>query len=222
MTQLTPVDVIGGAVRAAGIVELEPTPGGIVLHRMPAWARAQHNDISLPLLETMPSGARLEMTTDATCLELDVAAHAPAARNRDPDRPRSSRSSSTGSSPAEHTTRTGTLIVVDLRTGAAEFQPGGPVDHPVRRTPRGREARRGVAAARGGGPPHRTARGRCGRRGRNRAARSGSTTAARSRTASRRRVRPACGRSSRRGSRASTCRASPSRVSATSTRSRRG
>jgi hypothetical protein len=126
MTQLAPVDVIGSAVRAAGIVELEPTPGGIVLHRMPAWARAQHNDISLPVLEMMPSGARLEMTTDATCLELDVdltlvqigTEIGPAAVFE---------VFVDGQLAAEHTTRTGTLIVVDPRTGAAEFLPGGPV-----------------------------------------------------------------------------------------------
>ena len=79
---LTPVDVLGGAVRAAGIVELEPTDRGIVLHRMPAWARVQHNDIALAMLETMPSGGRLEMVTDATTIELDVHAHARAARHR--------------------------------------------------------------------------------------------------------------------------------------------
>ena len=56
----------------AGIVELEPTPGGTLLHRMPGWARAQHNDIALSLIETMPSGGRLEMVTDATCIEVDV------------------------------------------------------------------------------------------------------------------------------------------------------
>ena len=71
-SRLEPVDVVGGAVRAAGIVELEPTDRGIVLHRMPSWARAQHNDLTLTVLETMPSGVRLEMVTDATCIELDV------------------------------------------------------------------------------------------------------------------------------------------------------
>src|SRR5690349_5003878 len=69
---LAPVDVLGGSVRVAGIVELESTPDGIVLHRMPAWARAQHNDVALSIIETMPSGARLEMVTDATSIELDV------------------------------------------------------------------------------------------------------------------------------------------------------
>ena len=72
MSELAPVDVLGGAVRAAGLLELEPTEGGIVLHRLPAWARAQHNDIALEMLETMPSGGRFEMVTDATVIELDV------------------------------------------------------------------------------------------------------------------------------------------------------
>lgn len=34
------VDVAGGPIRAAGIVELEAGAGGLALHRMPAWARA--------------------------------------------------------------------------------------------------------------------------------------------------------------------------------------
>ena len=67
------LDVLGGAVRVAGVVELEPTPFGIALHRLPAWARQQHNDVTLAFVETMPSGGRIEMVTDATCVELDVA-----------------------------------------------------------------------------------------------------------------------------------------------------
>ena len=126
MATLEPIDVIGGAVRVAGIVELEPTAGGIVLHRMPAWARAQHNDIALSLLETMPSGGRMEMVTDATCLELDVQLTLRAAR----DRARAARRASTLVVDGEHagaeSTRTGTLIVIDPRTGAVDFQPGGP------------------------------------------------------------------------------------------------
>jgi hypothetical protein len=126
MATLEPVDVLGGAVRVAGVVELEPTAGGIVLHRMPAWARAQHNDISLPLLETMPSGARLEMLTDATCLELDVQLTlvqlGPA-----PGPPAAFEIVVDGQLAGAQETRTGTLIVVEPRTGAVEFQPGGPV-----------------------------------------------------------------------------------------------
>ena len=118
------VDVIGGAVRVAGLVELEPVAGGTVLHRMPAWARAQHNDVGLSLLETMPSGGRLEMLTDATRIELDVAltlvqlgdeAGPPATFEIVVD----------GERVGAQSTRTGTLIRVDLRTAAFDFQPGG-------------------------------------------------------------------------------------------------
>jgi hypothetical protein len=125
MGELRAVDVLGGAVRTAGIVELEPTEGGTVLHRMPAWARAQHNDIALPLLETMPSGGRLELVTDATALELDVQLTLlQLGEERGPaavfdlvvD----------GELVDAASTRTGTLIVVDRRTGAADFHVGGP------------------------------------------------------------------------------------------------
>ena len=121
-----PVDVLGGAVRTAGIVELEETEGGAVLHRMPAWARAQHNDIALPLLETMPSGGRLEMVTDATVLELDVQLTL-LQLGPEPGPPAVFDLVVDGEVTASESTRTGTLIVVDRRTGAADFHPGGPV-----------------------------------------------------------------------------------------------
>jgi lysophospholipase L1-like esterase len=49
------IDVLGGAIRVAGVAELE-----------------QHNDIMLAFVETMPSGARLDLRTDADHIELDV------------------------------------------------------------------------------------------------------------------------------------------------------
>lgn len=125
MPSLSPVDVIGGALRVAGIVETESTPGGVALHRMPGWARGQHNDPALSLLETMPSGGRLEMTTDATRIELDVQLTMlqlgdtpvlPAAFDLVVD----------GELVDTQTTRTGTVIVVDRETGDIEFRPGGP------------------------------------------------------------------------------------------------
>lgn len=89
------------------------------------WARAQHNDVALSLMETMPSGARLEMTTDATRIELDVqltmlqlgdTPGLPAAFDLVVD----------GKLLQTQTTRTGTVIVVDRETGATDFRPGGP------------------------------------------------------------------------------------------------
>ena len=124
MPPLATADVLGGAVRAAGIVELEPTPDGIVLHRMPAWARAQHNDIALPLLETMPSGGRFELVTDATAIELDV--HLTLLQlGADPLPPACFELVVDGELIAAESTTTGTLIVVDRFTGAVDFEPGG-------------------------------------------------------------------------------------------------
>jgi hypothetical protein len=122
---LAAVDVIGGAVRAAGIVELEPTPFGTVLHRMPAWARAQHNDIALSLMETMPSGARFEMRTGATCLELDVQLSL-IQLGDEPGPPAGFDLVVDGELADARRTRTGTTIVVEPRTGAVELLPGGP------------------------------------------------------------------------------------------------
>ncbi len=125
MTALVPVDVLGGAVRIAGIVDLESTPTGIVLHRMPAWARRQHNDVALSLMETMPSGARIEMSTDATCLELDVQLTLIQLGN-DPGPAATFELIVGGQITDEQTTRSGTLIVIQPVTGAIEFRPGGP------------------------------------------------------------------------------------------------
>ena len=122
---LLPVDMIGGALRAAGIIELEPTANGIVLHRMPAWARSQHNDTALSLMEAMPSGARLEMTTDATRIELDVQLTM-VQLGKAPGQPAAFDLVVGGQLINTQTTRTGTVIVIEPRTGSIEFVTGGP------------------------------------------------------------------------------------------------
>ena len=118
------VDLLGGAVRVAGVIELEPTDAGIALHRMPAWARAQHNDITLSVCETMPSGGRLEMVTDATALELEVQLTL-LQLGADPGPAAVFELVVDGVVTDEVSTRTGTLIVVDRATGAIDLQPGG-------------------------------------------------------------------------------------------------
>jgi len=55
-----------------GALQAERTEQGLVLHRLPAWARAQTFEPMMALVETMPAGVRLAMRTDATVLELDV------------------------------------------------------------------------------------------------------------------------------------------------------
>ncbi|HZN15988.1 MAG TPA: GDSL-type esterase/lipase family protein [Acidimicrobiales bacterium] len=123
-TTLRPVSLAGGDLRFAGIVELEPTASGTVLHRMPGWARTRHNDVALSLLETMPSGGRIEMVTDATCLELDVQLTL-VQLGAEPGPPATFELVVNGERVAANSTRTGTLIVIDRRTGAVDIQPGG-------------------------------------------------------------------------------------------------
>ncbi len=55
-----------------GALEVEHTADGLVLHRLPAWARAQSPEPMLALVEKMPAGVRLAFHTGATELELDV------------------------------------------------------------------------------------------------------------------------------------------------------
>jgi lysophospholipase L1-like esterase len=66
------LDLGGDVIRYAGIQEVEPTPGGLAQRRLPAWTRPQIVDPALQLLVGMPSGARLELTTDSTSLEVEL------------------------------------------------------------------------------------------------------------------------------------------------------
>ncbi|MFN8024701.1 MAG: SGNH/GDSL hydrolase family protein [Acidimicrobiales bacterium] len=118
------VDLTTGAIRFAGIAEIEPTDAGAVLHRMPAWARAQHNDLSLALLETMPAGGRLEFDTSATVLE--VVCHLTHVRIGDEARrPAVFDLVIDGELIDSKGLLEGTLITVDPRTGGVSFTPGG-------------------------------------------------------------------------------------------------
>jgi hypothetical protein len=123
---MQPVDLTGDTVRFAGIVEVESSDIGLVLHRMPPWARGQHNDPALHLLETMPSGGRLEFDTTATVLAIEC--HLTHLQIGDEAR-----------RPAvfdlvvvdelidSAATLEGTLISVDPRTGDIGFVPGDDV-----------------------------------------------------------------------------------------------
>jgi hypothetical protein len=68
MQSLSPADL-----PYVGALEVEQTPMGVVLHRLPAWARAQTSDPMLGLVEAMPAGVRIALRTDAMELELDLA-----------------------------------------------------------------------------------------------------------------------------------------------------
>jgi len=59
-------------VRLAGILDAEPTGSGFRLRRLPEWTRRQILDPALSFVATMPSGARLDMTTDTAVIEVDA------------------------------------------------------------------------------------------------------------------------------------------------------
>ncbi|MDZ5078047.1 SGNH/GDSL hydrolase family protein [Nesterenkonia sp. HG001] len=55
-----------------GTTELEHTARGIKPHRLPQATRERHADQQLSLMETQPSGVRLEFTTEARSITLDI------------------------------------------------------------------------------------------------------------------------------------------------------
>lgn len=57
-----------------GTTELEPTSDGVLVHRLPASARAQLPDDFARRCEEQPSGVRLVFRTAAQRIELDVRA----------------------------------------------------------------------------------------------------------------------------------------------------
>ena len=70
---MTDLSVAALAALVRGAIELERTTGGGLLpHRLPAWARRQSDDPQLHLVEAQPAGVRLALRTTATRLELDV------------------------------------------------------------------------------------------------------------------------------------------------------
>jgi hypothetical protein len=124
---LQPIDITDpAAVRLAGVLHLEPLPaGGHALHRLPAWTQPQVVDPALALMRAMPSGCRLEVVTDAAAIELDVQLTM----------------LQIGSEPGPGgrfdlvvdgelvdgaVTREGTVLAVDMTSGALDLTPGGP------------------------------------------------------------------------------------------------
>src|SRR5688572_28310420 len=121
-------------LRFTGALDVDRLDDGIRLRRLPDWTRHQLVDPALALLVTMPAGVRLELVTDATELELDVLLTV----------------LQLGDAPvvpacfdlvvegevvdAQHSTE-GTRIVVDMDTGAVDFQPGEPTTIRFERLP---------------------------------------------------------------------------------------
>ena len=79
------VPLVNGPVAVRGAAELEPTPDGLRIHRLPAAARAKLPDDFVRMCELQPAGVRLVLRTAASRLELDVRALRTVSVNRPPD-----------------------------------------------------------------------------------------------------------------------------------------
>ncbi|NDZ78524.1 lipase [Streptomyces sp. SID10853] len=116
-TPLTP-ELIRGAL------DLERTAHGLLPHRLPARARAQHSDGQLAMAEAQPSGVRLVIRTSATTIELDTL-RTKMAYQGVPPRPDGLYDLIVDGRLADQASVTGGNIhLVDLTTGTAETRPG--------------------------------------------------------------------------------------------------
>lgn len=130
MTDL-PLDALGALVH--GAVELERTGrGGLLPHRLPAWARRQSDDPQLHLVEAQPAGVRLALRTAATLLELEVL---PTKRRYvgAPARPGGWYDVLVGGELADRQQAPGgNVLDVDMMTGASAFTVGEPTTLVIR------------------------------------------------------------------------------------------
>src|SRR5262245_54028630 len=112
-------------VRVAGVFDLERTGTGIVPRRLPAWTRQQIVTPTMLVLPNMLTGARLELDTEATALELDVELTLLQTKG-EPILPAGFDLVVDGEVREQHRTTEGTLIVMDRARAPFDLVPGGP------------------------------------------------------------------------------------------------
>ena len=118
------VDTPITAALVRGALELERTDAGLLPHRLPARARAQAADGQLAMVESQPSGVRLVLRTSATFVELDVLRTSIAYRSA-PPRPAGVYDLLVDGRLAGQAGATGgTVLEVDMLTGAVERHEG--------------------------------------------------------------------------------------------------
>jgi lysophospholipase L1-like esterase len=125
VTELHAVDLHDPALRYAGLASVDPTPTGVAFHRLPAWARNQIVDPAIQVVETMMSGARIELVTDATTIELDVQATM-LQMDDEPIVQAAFDLVVDGEVVAGRRTDVGTVIGIERATQALDFRPGPP------------------------------------------------------------------------------------------------
>ncbi|TFD87018.1 lipase [Cryobacterium lactosi] len=107
-----------------GAVELERTPGGVLPHRLPSWARRQFADEYLARVESQPSGVRLIFRTRATAIELDLMSTRTAVKGGPVPADGKLDLYVDGLLVAQAAVRAGILHVVDMMTQETETQAG--------------------------------------------------------------------------------------------------
>ncbi len=117
------VELIGGAVDFAGALDLDRSDGGISPRRLPAWTRPQLLDPLLKAVVAMPSGVRLELSTDADAIELEVLTTTLQTGDRVPAPPPFDLVVD-GAFVARKTTSRGNQLFVDPVTGDARLERG--------------------------------------------------------------------------------------------------
>ncbi|GGW98542.1 lipase [Streptomyces malachitofuscus] len=123
-TPHTPITTPVTADLVRGALDLEPTPQGVLPHRLPAWARARNTDAQLAMAESQPSGVRLVFRTRATAVELDTV---PTKRIYigAPPRPDGQYDLLVDGRPAGRATAVGgNTLTVDMSTGTVEHATG--------------------------------------------------------------------------------------------------
>lgn len=120
MTVDTPID----AALVRGALELERTAHGLLPHRLPGWARAQCDDPQLAMAEALPAGVRLAFRTRATTVELDVLPTKMVFRGAPPRPEGVYELVVDGQRTAQASVPGGTVVTVELATGAATTEPG--------------------------------------------------------------------------------------------------
>ncbi|SNY71275.1 SGNH/GDSL hydrolase family protein [Paractinoplanes atraurantiacus] len=125
------------AALVRGAAELEPTPHGLLPHRLPAWARAQTPDPQLAMVEAQPSGVRVVFRTRATTIELLTVPTKRVFKGL-PPRPEGVYDLlADGTLTTQATAQGGNVLTVDMATGTSDYEPGAPVAVPFTALPTG-------------------------------------------------------------------------------------
>ena len=125
MRDVNALDPASG-IRLAGILDAETTTYGARLRRLPAWTRSQILDPALRFVSSVPSGARVELVSDTTTIELDaLLTHLQL--DDDPIRPAVFELAVDGQVVASRSFAQGRIIRTDRRTLAVDISRGDPV-----------------------------------------------------------------------------------------------